>query len=368
MNQTVVEQRLDEVVLFVLDVRLFHGNRKVRSHDLSEALQVDVPTDEVFTLGVKRVFDKEWINKLTRIKSAMERECANIGPRFEGLGGFAIPEDKADDLAARLQELKLEGDTLKGEILAKFQQICEDYGQAHPKWKDVIAKGAFSETYVRDRIHFGFRCIKVRAARDSGLIADGMQEEVGGLLGSLLSSIAKAARRFIEESLTGREAVTRKALRPLVAAREKLVGFTFLDQRVQPLCTIIDKVIESMPDEGKIDGVHLANLLGMASILVNSKLALEVGAKANDADPDKVFEEFFLAQQLAAPELAQQAQPSAQQQAQPGGALAAPALPSAPVMLIAPREADAPIVPVMGPVGIPGGIAANVDLANLFAA
>lgn len=299
MNQQLI-QHLDEVVLFVLDVRLFHGNRKLKSHDLSEALQVTVPTDEVFSLGIKRVFDKEWVNKLTRVKSAMERECNNIGPRFEGLGGFAIPEDKADDLAGALDTLVAQGDALKADILSRFAAICDDYAKAHPKWSDVISKNAFSEAYVRNQIHYGYRCIKVKAARDTGPIADGLAKEVGGLLGNLLTSVSKAAKRFIEESLTGKEAVTRKALRPLGAAREKLNGFKFLDSRVAPLCTMIDKVIDSMPDEGKIEGHHLANLIGMASILLNSKTALDVGDKVVARDPDAVFAEMFQTGPLAA--------------------------------------------------------------------
>jgi len=353
MDQTIVEQHLDEITLFVLDCQLFHGNRKVRSHDLAEALQVDVPTDEVFTLGVKRVFDKDYVNRLNRVKSAMVRECVNVGPPLAGLSGYAVPDSKTDDLAERLEKLKVKGNAIKDDILARFTQICEDYAASHPKWKDVITKGAFSETYVRDRIHFGYRCIKIKAARDSGLIAAGIQEEVGGLLGSLLTSIAKAAKRFIEESLTGRAAVTRKALRPLLAARDKLSGFCFLDSRVQPLCEIIDRVVKSMPDDGPIDGIHLANLVGMASILLNSKLALEVGSKAGAQDPDKVFEEFF---QIAAAQ--QSAGPAAPVGGTQGTSPQMPA-PSAPIAVPSASTAR-----VMVPSVMPQPV---VDLGNLFA-
>lgn len=294
MNQSIVQQHLDEVLLFVLDVRLFHGNRKVKPDDLADALDVDVSQDEVFTLGVKRVFDKEFVNKLNRVKAAMERVCASVGTPF--LSGFAIPEAKADAAADELESLVRNGNDLKAEILANFNAICRDYAMRHSKWKDVIERNSFSETYVRDRIHFGWRAIKVSAGREDGLISEGLRAEVGGLLGSLLAGVAKAASRFIDESLTGREAVTRKALRPLVAARDKLSGFVFLDSRVQPLCTVIDRILASMPEEGRIEGIHLSNLIGMASILTKPVMALEVGDKAACEDPDKVFEQFFATQ------------------------------------------------------------------------
>jgi hypothetical protein len=354
VNQSIVQQRLDEVLLFVLDVRLFHGNRKVKPDDLADALDVAVSQDEVFTLGVKRVFDKEFVNKLNRVKSAMERVCGNVGTPF--LAGFAIPEAKADGAADELEALVREGNRIKAEILANFDAICRDYALRHSKWKDVIERNGFTETYVRDRIHFGWRAIKVSAGRDSGLISDGLNAEVGGLLGSLLAGVAKAANRFIDESLTGREAVTRKALRPLVAARDKLSGFVFLDSRVQPLCTVIDLILASMPDEGRIEGIHLTNLIGMASILTKPVMALEVGDKAACEDPDKVFEQFFATQQPA------QAEP----QVAVDDAIATAAAPSPIVIGPQPTPQAARVPASLPAVMVPALAPAVVDFGNLF--
>lgn len=298
MDQSIVKQHLDEVLLFVLDVSLFHGNRKAKPADLQDALGVQVAEDDVLTLGVNRVFNKEWVNKLNRVKSAMERACSNAGAPF--LSGWAVPEQRADEVAAELANLLTKGNAIKADILANFDAICADYAQQHPTWADVITRKGFSETYVRDRVHFGWHAIKVSAGREDGLIGDALRDEVGGLLGNLLAEVSKAASRFIKESLTGREAVTRKALRPIVAAREKLSGFTFLDSRVQPLCSMIDMLVNSMPQDGRIEGMHLTNLIGMANILTKPMLALEVGDKAASQDPDKVFEEFFATQTMVA--------------------------------------------------------------------
>lgn len=302
-QQQVVQQTLDEVLLFVLEVKLFHGNRKVNPTDLAAALGVEVTQDDVFTLGVKRVFDKEFVNKLNRVKSAMERACLNAGTPF--LGGYAVPDKKADSVSQELESLVLKGNSVKSDILANFTKICDAYASQHPQWESVIKGNGFSETYVRDRIQFGWRAIRVSAGRSEGLIADGLSEEVSGLLGSLLSGIAKAAERCIHESLhqktvsggntvvQKRTEVTRKAFRPLVAAREKLLGFYFLDPRLKPLCEMIDHVLATMPDDGPIDGVNLTNLFGLASILTNSKLALEIGEQASTQDANTVFEQFF---------------------------------------------------------------------------
>lgn len=300
MNQ-VLTQALDEVLLFVLDVRLFHGNRKLNSKDLSDALAVNVPSDDIYSLGVKRVFDKEYVNKLNRVKSAMERHCSSIGPKFSGLGGYAIPEDRADGLASELDQLVVKGNAIKSDIVARFDDIERDYRARHPKWQSVIKDNAYSKSYVDNQVHFGYRCIKILAARDSGPIADGLANEIGGLLGNLMRDIAVAARRFLDESLTGRSEVTRKALRPIKAARDKLSGFVFLDPRVRPLCAMIDKVIESMPDTGAIDGPHLANLMGLVSILRDSQLALQVGERVEAESADAVFAQMFQTLQVATP-------------------------------------------------------------------
>jgi hypothetical protein len=291
MTQEVFQQHLDEVLLFVLDVKLFHGNRKVNPTDLSAALGVDVTQDDVFTLGVKRVFDKEFVNKLNRVKAAMERACLNAGTPF--LSGYAVPDNKADGVANELESLTQKGDDIKHAILRDFTKICDDYAAKHPQWESVIKKNSFSESYVRDRIQFNWRAIKVSAGRDDGIISVGLKSEVGGLLGSLLSGVSKAAKRFIDESLTGKTVVTRKALRPLVATREKLSGFTFLDNRVEPLCELIDRVVNAMPQDGPIGGEHLAQLIGMASILMTPQTALDVGEKVTTQNPDLIFDQLF---------------------------------------------------------------------------
>lgn len=349
-------QHLDHVLLFILEVSLFHGNRKVNPADLDDALQVSVEQDDVFTLGVKRVFDKEYINELNRVKSGMERTCTNAGPKF--LSGHAVPEAKADAVAAELEEWVKKGDAIKSRILVNFTKICDDYASRHPKWTDVIERHSFSESYVRNRIHFGWRAIKVSAGRDDGLISDGLSQEVGGLLGTLLSDVAKASNRFISESLTGRDDVTRKALRPLVNAREKLMGFTFLDSRIEPLCDIIQAVVATMPDEGRIEGVHLANLIGMASILSKTSLALEVGAKASERDTEAVFEEFF-------------AVPKKEVILQVASALAvSPAigqvLPQGFAMQSSVKTPKAPTAPISPFAFVQVGASASVDFNNLF--
>jgi hypothetical protein len=84
--------------------------------------------------------------------------------------------------------------------------------------------------------------------------------------------IAVDANQFIEQSLIGKDQVTRNALRPIKRMRDKLDGLGFLDYRVAPVVTTIDNLLTRIPDRGAIEGPILQEILATAMLL---------------ADPDK---------------------------------------------------------------------------------
>jgi len=77
---------------------------------------------------------------------------------------------------------------------------------------------------------------------------------------------------LIEQSLLGKDQVTRNALRPIRRMRDKLDGLGFLDYRVAPVVGTIDALLARIPDKGAITGSILQEILATAMLL---------------ADPDK---------------------------------------------------------------------------------
>lgn len=287
----IAEQTLDKITLFTLNCSLFHGNRKLSAADLQSALSVTIDTDaskQVIALGVKRVFDKVELGKLNAVKGAMHRACGTVGTAF--MGGFAVPEQKAADLAIELNKLVAKGLGLKADLVARYQTILDDFAKANPKWARIIKGNAFDQSYVNGQIQFDWNAVRIAAADDGGLMSQGLESKVGGLLGNLLTEISKASNKLMDESLQGRDGVTRKAFRPLLAMADKLDGFKFVDTRVGMLADMIRHVLSVMPDVGRIEGADLRNLLGLSMILCSPDNALLIGQKVADADVQTVYD------------------------------------------------------------------------------
>lgn len=270
MSIEVVQQQLDRVLLFVVDVRLFSAFRKARPEDIKAAKGVEIHPDNVLTLGSQRVFDKERLNVFQRKKDAMHRACLKYGTAF--LGGYAVPDDeRADKLSNELQSIVKSAMDEKAELLKNYETWLDEFCAEHTQWAPQIRAKAFTKAYIEDRVHFAFSAMRISAARDAGILAETLEAEVGGLLSSLLRDVADVAEKLLAESLSGRQKVTRKALRPIKAIRDKLLGFVFLDPRLQAVTAMIDAVAAALPGDGPIEGADLAMLWGIAGVLADPR-------------------------------------------------------------------------------------------------
>ncbi len=287
----IADQTLNNITLFTLNCSLFHGNRKVSAADIHSALNVTIDLDktkDVMSLGIKRVFDKKELSRLTAVKGAMHRACATVGTPF--LNGFAVPGNKAQELAEELNELVQRGLGIKDDLMARYKDILDQYAKSKPNWAHIIKGNAFDESYVSGQINFDWDAVRIAAADEGGIMSKGLESKVGGLLGNLLTDIAKAADRLYTESLFGKTGVTRKAFRPLQSMADKLDGFRFMDPRVGALSEMIRHVVSVMPDEGRIEGADLRNLVGLAVILSDPDKALTIGQRVCDTDVNATFD------------------------------------------------------------------------------
>lgn len=290
----IADAKLDNIVLFYLKCSLFHGSRKLSASDLHDAMGVTIDVSnnkEIMALGVKRVFDKTELAKINAVKRAMLTCCALVGTPF--MSGFAVPAHKADALWVELETLVARGEGLKASLLARYQAIVEGYAKSNPKWTGIIQQCAFTEGYVEDQIQFDFGATRLAPADDDGPMTKNLTTKVGGILGSLLLDISKAANHLGDNSLNSKSGVTRRAFRPLLSMADKLDGFTFVDTRVGNLADMIRHVLSTMPDEGRIEGSDLRNLVGLTSILANPDRALVVGQQVSDDGVDDAFDILF---------------------------------------------------------------------------
>ena len=238
-------QVLDRLVAVNLDVRIWSGRKKLTAEDLS--LGADVPPEDLVSLGSKRVCDPESIKVFHRLKKQAERVCLTGGIRF--LGGYAVPEDRTETVAAELDAL---GETFAQEratFVAGYGQAIEDWIALHPQWEAAIRKAVDPASVVESRLGFGYQLYRIAPAENAGNLA----EQVDGLGDSLFGEVARIARE-LDKSFVGKDALSQRALSTFRRVAEKLGCLAFVDYRVQPVLDSLSDWLARVPTKGPVTG------------------------------------------------------------------------------------------------------------------
>lgn len=261
---------LNRVICFSLaDIHLWSGRKKLRTTDL-KIRDGELPPSDLASLGSKKICDPEDLSVFEKIKRRAHRSCEKIGVRF--LGGYAVPEDKADELAKELDLCSADFYKEKHDFITAYDQRIQDWVSVHPGWEASIQSAITPVGGVDRQIAFAWHAFRVtEAVQDAddtqSALNSGLGKTIGGLSSQLFSEIAKMADEVMDKTLMGRESVTQRALSPIRTIRGKLAGLAFLDRRVRPVIDIIDHVMQDLPAAGKIDGMALSALYGLVSLL-----------------------------------------------------------------------------------------------------
>lgn len=157
--------------------------------------------------------------------------------------------------------------------MAGYDAAVTDWVVRHPEFAEIIERALDSVEYVSTRLAFDFLVLSIglpEALPPAELTR--LESKLGCLSGQMFYEISVEANQLIEQSLLGKDQVTRSALRPIRRMRDKLDGLGFLDYRVAPIVSTIDSLLGRIPDKGAIEGSVLQEILATAMLL---------------ADPDK---------------------------------------------------------------------------------
>ena len=262
---------LDQMVLVKVEATIYGARKKLKIEDLMLVDGSKLPPEDLASLGSKRLLDPDQLTVFNRLKKEAERICLRIGTRF--LGGYAIPCASAPSIIAELERIALDFATAKTEFLAGYDAAVTDWVVRHPEFAGIIEKAVDSVEFVSTRFSFDYLVVTVglpEALPVEDIVR--LESKIVSLSEQMFYEIAVDANQFIEQSLIGKDQVTRNALRPIKRMRDKLDGLGFLDYRVAPVVSTIDDLLTRIPERGAIEGPILQEILATAMLL---------------ADPDK---------------------------------------------------------------------------------
>lgn len=255
-------QVLDQMSMVSVEVTTWSGARKLKPEDLDLGDGGQLPSDEVISLGTKKLCDKALLLPFVRLREQANRLCASEGVRF--LGGYAVPNNQVAALSNGLDQLKQQFEDQKQTFLASYGDHIENWVQQHPEFAAAIRGAVPDVTDVGQRFGFDYTVIKVAVPAE---MPQGLEKQVEHMGDTLRDDISQEARRLFRETFKGRTEIGQKALRPLRRLRDKLHGLAFVDEGIAPLVQWLDEGLAVLPKKGKLSGQDLTVVMDRVLLL-----------------------------------------------------------------------------------------------------
>lgn len=262
---------LQNLVVIDLLISGWTNSAKLKREDVLEATP-HLPPEELSSVGSIHLIDPKTTAAFRAIKTKAERKLASKGVRF--LNGVALPEAEAKQLIKEMRDEEIaDYYAEKDDLINGYEQHLADNICKYPDWAEVILAKAPSLEYLKAQIQFRVRPIKVAAALDDDMASDFL-EDVESLPDQLLVEIEKTAQQTWEQSFSGRETITRRALRPVKTMRDKLNAFAWLNGNARPLVAQIDATLQDVPVSGPIVGELRGRIDALVLLLSDRKRML----------------------------------------------------------------------------------------------
>jgi hypothetical protein len=297
MTNVTVTELNEYTVLVKPEFHIISGRKKLHVEDLNLPVGVELPPEQIASLGSKKFIDPSLIAQFNRVRDQAKRACEKIGVRF--LGGYAVPFEEIDDLSDELEHLMNQFESIKTSFIANYDKHINDWCAANPEWANVVRKAVTPKSVVANSLSADF--VLYQVSTHEGVNNDRLNSKVSGLGERVYEEIAQEARKFVDESLsdgagnnlklkTDDVGVTQKALRPIRRMRDKMEGLAFLDSGIRPAVQYIDSVLEDMPEKGYIRDTQFNNLLMLSLSMTDpSKIKILGAAVRNDAGDSDVM-------------------------------------------------------------------------------
>lgn len=244
-----------------INFRQWTGTSVLREEDFTVGTDGTLPPKEVIAqLGQKAIIDRKKLDVFAAIKARAVRYLQNHGVPF--LQGWAIPLDKAEGILEKLDGFILEYEDARQRLIDKYDEWVESWIQQNPDFANQLRGSVKSRQEVARRISASYSAVRVVPISATEVVK--FNEEIRALGPALYRAVAQTASKIQVGSLDG--SVTRP--RPQIEKiREKLNGLSFLDAGITPLVSMIDGLLQKLPNGGKLDPQLFFELQAVVSIL-----------------------------------------------------------------------------------------------------
>jgi len=282
---------LNKLICVSLNIHIWSGRKKLQPADLNLNAG-DIPPEELASLGVKKICDPDELKTFQNLRRRAERVCEAAGVRF--LGGYAIPQDKAEAVVDELRKVAVDFAEEKQHFLARYSESTDIWLKTLPgQWRHMVAEAIEPIESIASRLSFSHQTFQVQGVEG---LDDGLTASVNSLGDRLIKEISRSAIQTWEASFRGRAKVSQKALRPIRALLEKAKGLSFLEGSLVPVIAGIEDELNGLPKSGYLEGRDFRQLVGVLHTLVDlegAKNPVVLEQEDGDEDIEKNMEPFI---------------------------------------------------------------------------
>ena len=261
---------LDVLYVVMLKISFWSGMKRISAEDLGG---VDLPPADLASLGSKKLVSPDVLKVFGTIRSRVTTYLDRNAVRF--CGGWSFHEDYVQNVAAHLEQCRSDFEDARDSFLSQYDVALEEWKSAHQEWARMLERSPLSPEEVGKKFSFGYQMFRISPPNDEDA-SQGLASEVENLGSTLFSEIAAEARAVWKRVFEGRIICTHKALSPVRSIREKLYANSYVEPGLSaPLVRLIDRTLAFVNQKGSIEGVQLAALQGLVSMLSDPARMLE---------------------------------------------------------------------------------------------
>ena len=264
---------ISKIVVIVPRFSQWTGTRAMHEGDFAIGTGGQLPPKEVTkSLGLKAIIDMQHLRVFDRLKHKAEAALEGCGVKY--LSGWAVPEDRVDQVFKSLDALVEQYSMEKADFLSRYDSLVKEWAEQNPSFAKEIMEGKLDVNAVSERISAGYESFRLQPVSAEKAVA--LAKSIGGLASELIAGVTRSARIFFKESFLGKTRASRKTVNAVLKIRQKLQGLAFLSSSILPVIAFIDKVVNEMPSEGYFSGEPFWKLAALVKTLGDATLLEEI--------------------------------------------------------------------------------------------
>lgn len=285
MNAVPAQSIEESLTVFNIQISTWQAKKVLRPEDLPESVRASIPPSELVNLGSKKVFDRDCLKEVNKIRQRIMKFLEKNGVRVFGPTSIGVPSGKEREVYDFIVAKQDEFNTEVREIVSHYDSTLEAYVNRFPEYNKWILDAAPSANEVDKKYKFEFSVFRVTPSmlEVQGEISS-LSDKSGSLGEQLFQEISEASKDLLDNSVFSRKdgKISRNAITAARKIRDKMDSLSFLDLRVIKVLDYIDDKLSQLGSSGEIEGTLKDTLVSALSLMASKERMLKFGQDGNE--------------------------------------------------------------------------------------